>query len=112
MDAMIDYSMEFLFYQCILYVPLGIVFVYRNTLQGIGKSAITTIAGVTELAGRSVTAFILVKYIGYVGVCLSNPIAWMAADIFLLTTYYVTMHKYGGERTYTPPSFIKGLFKK
>ena len=112
MDAMIDYSMEFLFYQCILYVPLGIVFVYRNTLQGIGKSAITTIAGVTELAGRSVTAFILVKYIGYVGVCLSNPIAWMAADIFLLTTYYVTMHKYGGERTYTPASFIKGLFKK
>lgn len=98
---MINYSMEYLFYQSIFYLCLAVVFIYRNTLQGIGKSAVTTIAGVTELAGRSVTAFILVRYIGYAGVCLSNPIAWIAADIFLLATYYITMKKYGGERSYS-----------
>lgn len=105
---MMNYSMKFLIYQCMFYPCLAIVYVYRNTLQGIGKSAVTTIAGVTELAGRSVTAFILVKYIGFTGVCLSNPIAWIAADIFLLITYAVTMKKYGGVCRYS----IKRLFKK
>ena len=100
-SEMINYSMEFLIYQSIFYPCLGIIFIYRNTLQGIGKSAVTTIAGVTELAGRSVTAFILVKYIGYVGVCLSNPIAWVAADIFLLATYYITMRKYKEKGEYS-----------
>ena len=28
-------------------------------------------------------------------------IAWIAADIFLLATYYITMKKYGGERSYS-----------
>lgn len=105
---MMNYSMKFLIYQCMFYPCLAIVYVYRNTLQGIGTSAVTTIAGVTELAGRSVTAFILVKYIGFTGVCLSNPIAWIVADIFLLITYAVTMKRYGGVCRYS----IKRLFKK
>lgn len=105
-NSIVGYSFKFLIYQCLFYPFLGIVYVYRNTLQGIGKSAVTTIAGVTELAGRSVTAFILVKYIGYTGVCLSNPIAWMAADIFLLTVYALTMKKYGGVSQYSLKSLL------
>ena len=105
-NSIVGYSFKFLIYQCLFYPFLGIVYVYRNTLQGIGKSAVTTIAGVTELAGRSVTAFILVKYIGYTGVCLSNPIAWMAADIFLLTVYAITMNKYGGVSQYSLKSLL------
>jgi len=93
-NDMINYSTKFLNYQCVFYLFLGIVFIYRNTLQGIGKSVITTFAGVTELAARLLTSFFLVKQIGYIGVCLSDPIAWIAADIFLLTTYYITMRKY------------------
>ena len=98
-DDMLAYSKEFLVYQSVFYLALGIIFVYRNALQGIGRSALTMIAGVTELAGRSVTAFIFVKYIGYTGVCLSNPVAWVAADLFLLAAYYGIMRKLGGKRT-------------
>ena len=104
---MINYSMEFLIYQSVFYPCLGIIYIYRNTLQGIGKSAVTTIAGVTELAGRSVTAFILVKYIGYAGVCLSNPIAWLAADIFLLATYFITMRKHRDEGQYNIKTLLR-----
>ncbi|MEA4973046.1 MAG: MATE family efflux transporter [Candidatus Metalachnospira sp.] len=114
-NDMVNYSMQFLFYQSIFYLCLGIVFIYRNTLQGIGKSVITTLAGVTELIARLLTSFILVKHIGYLGVCLSNPIAWIAADIFLLITYFVTMRKYVGEQTYTHKAlinFLKHKFKQ
>ena len=100
-NDMLKYSREFLIYQSVFYLALGVIFIYRNALQGIGRSALTMVAGVTELAGRSVTAFIFVKYIGYTGVCLSNPVAWVAADVFLLAAYYAIMRKLGGQRTYS-----------
>lgn len=105
---MLKYSKEFLVYQSVFYIGLGIIFIYRNALQGIGRSALTMVAGVTELAGRSLTAFIFVKYIGYTGVCLSNPVAWVAADIFLMAAYYAVMRKYAGQRAYS----LKTLFHR
>lgn len=107
-DDMLQYSREFLIYQSVFYIALGIIFIYRNALQGIGRSALTMVAGVTELAGRSLTAFIFVKYIGYTGVCLSNPVAWVAADVFLLAAYSVILRKLGGKRSYS----LRKLFQR
>jgi len=107
-NDMLQYSREFLIYQSVFYIALGIIFIYRNALQGIGRSALTMVAGVTELAGRSLTAFIFVKYIGYTGVCLSNPVAWVAADVFLLAAYSVILRKLGGKRSYS----LRKLFQR
>lgn len=92
------YGKEYLLWQSGNYLFLGIIFIYRNTLQGIGKSLVTMLAGVTELAGRILTAFVFVRLWGFDGLCLSNPIAWIAADLFLLATYFVTMRKCPGGR--------------
>lgn len=96
-DEIIAYGKQYLLFQSVSYLLLGTIFVYRNALQGIGKSAVTMFAGVTEVVGRVVTAFVFVKLWGFTGVCLSNPLAWLAADIFLLITYYVIMRKRGGQ---------------
>ena len=74
---------------------LGAIFVYRNALQGMGKSTVTMFAGVTEVAGRVITAFVFVKLWGFTGICLSNPMAWLAADVFLIATYYISMRNKG-----------------
>lgn len=96
-DDIIAYGQKYLLFQSGSYLLLGAIFVYRNALQGIGKSTITMFAGVTEVIGRVVTAFVFVKLWGFTGVCLSNPMAWLAADIFLLITYYLVMRKRGGQ---------------
>ena len=41
---------------------------FRNALQGIGKSYVSMMAGVAELAGRIVAALILSKFLGFAGV--------------------------------------------
>lgn len=91
-NDVLAYGKQFLYFQSGCYLLLGTIFVYRNALQGIGKSTITMLAGVTEVIGRVITAFVFVDLWGFTGVCLSNPMAWLAADIFLLVTYYVLMH--------------------
>ena len=57
------------------YVILGLLFVYRNALQGIGRAFVPMMAGASELVVRTVAAPVLGGAIGYVGVCLSNPLA-------------------------------------
>ena len=92
-DAIIGYGRQYLLWQCAFYPFLGAIFVFRNTLQGIGKSAVTTFAGVTELAGRILASLVFVRIWGFAGICSSNPVAWVAAVMFLVTTYIVVMRR-------------------
>ena len=94
-NEILDYGKTYLIFQSCDYLTLGAIFIYRNALQGIGKSAITMFAGVTEVAGRILASFTFAKFWGFPGLCLSNPIAWLAADIFLITTYYLVMRGKG-----------------
>ena len=95
----IGYGRQFLLWQCSFYIFLGAIHVYRNTLQGIGKSFVTTFAGATELAGRVIASLVFAKLWGFTGICMSNPAAWVAAVAFLVVTYCVSMRRAGGERT-------------
>lgn len=66
---------------------LGMLFIFRNTLQGIGKSTMPFFAGVTELFMRIIAALVLSKIFGYLGVCLASPIAWIGATLLLTVSY-------------------------
>lgn len=88
-QEMLALSKKFLMWQGIFYICLAIIYVYRNALQGMGHSALTMFAGLTELAMRIFASLLLAHIFGYMGICLSNQCAWIGADIFLLTSYYV-----------------------
>ena len=75
------------------YFALAVLFVFRNILQGIGKTYVSMIAGASELVGRVVAALILSKLFGFFGVCLASPMAWICADIPLLIIYFVKVIK-------------------
>lgn len=77
----------------IFYFVLALLFIYRNTLQGLGKSAAPTAAGIMELVSRVVVALALVGPLGYLGVTISNPLAWIGALIPLVFSYYSFKHK-------------------
>ena len=87
------YSQLVFNYSAVFFIPLGFIFVYRNVLQGMGESFMPMMAGVLELIARSIVAFTLPKYIGFTGICLSDPVAWIAASVFLMITYYKKMKK-------------------
>ncbi|SCH44395.1 MULTISPECIES: MATE family efflux transporter [unclassified Romboutsia] len=84
----VGYTQEVLNYSAIFMIFLGFIFVYRNVLQGMGESFIPMMAGVYELVARSIVAFTLPKFIGFTGICLSDPLAWIAAAVPLMFAYY------------------------
>lgn len=84
----ISYARHYLNTVSIFYIPLGLIFIYRNTLQGIGDSFVPMMAGVAEMIARTVVAFTLPRLIDFTGIALADPAAWFAAAIPLGITYF------------------------
>ena len=82
----------------IFYFILSMLFIYRNTLQGLGQSFIPTVAGIMELLMRTLAAIMLAKPFGFLGVSLSNPLAWLGACIPLACAYYISIKKINQEQ--------------
>ena len=78
---------SFLVANSLFYFPLALINIIRFMIQGLGYSKLAIIAGVCEMIARSFVGFCLVPVFGYAAVCFANPIAWIAADAFLLPAY-------------------------
>lgn len=89
--SILAYAQECLNYSAVFFIPLGLIFIYRNALQGMGESFVPMMAGAYELIARAIVAFTLPRFIDYTGICLADPIAWLAASIPLGIYYFKKM---------------------
>lgn len=71
--------------QC--YSLVAVLFVFRNTLQGLGFTYANTVAGAGEFFGRLAVALIFTPLIGFDAICYAGPVAWLLADIPLVVIY-------------------------
>lgn len=69
------------------YWALGVLFILRGALQGLGHTLIPTVTGVVELVMRVTAAIVLGALIDFAGVALSNPLAWLGAIVLLVPAY-------------------------
>ncbi|MDY0290515.1 MAG: MATE family efflux transporter [Sphaerochaeta sp.] len=77
------------------YVPLGMIFVLRSACQGMGSGVIPMLSSMQELLFRVLVALTLPTYLGYRGICLASPIAWVAAAVLLIFAYRMQIQKLG-----------------
>ena len=74
-------------------IPLTVVNVYRNGIQGMGYGLLPMMAGVAELLGRGGVAIWASWKRSYVGACMASPAAWILAGSLLLVMYFWIMKK-------------------
>lgn len=98
-NEILNYGQLVFNYSAYFFVPLGLIFIYRNALQGMGQSFIPMMAGVFELIARAIVAFTLPKFIGFTGICLADPCAWLAAAIPLGIVYYKKIKEITEDKT-------------
>jgi len=63
---------------------LGVLTILRYSLQGLGFSNLSMLSGVMEMIARCGVSLWLVPAFGFLGVCYGDPMAWLAADLFLI----------------------------
>ena len=76
-----------------LYAALAVLFLLRNSMQGLGATTVPTIAGIAELVARAAVGLFLIDRIGFLGACVAAPLAWVAALIPLAAAWYFERRK-------------------
>lgn len=77
------------------YPFLGSIFLYRNALQGLGFGLVPMLGGIFELVARAIVVMAITGKVGYGGVCLADPAAWIAALIPIVPYYFYKIKKIG-----------------
>jgi Na+-driven multidrug efflux pump len=86
--TIIRYARTYILFGSSTYILLSLVNIVRFTIQGLGFSQFAIFAGLLEMIARTIAAFALVPVLGYYGVCLADPLAWIFADCFLIPAYF------------------------
>lgn len=78
----------------LFYFFLGLIFVFRQALQGMGYPLLPLLSGLVELGMRGFAAFYLASLYGYIGICYAGPIAWIGGACIVVIGYLVIIHRY------------------
>ncbi len=84
---MLENARTFLIINSAFFIPLALVNIIRFLIQGMGFSTFAILAGVFEMAARTIAGLVLVPRLGFIGACFASPLAWIFADIFLIPAY-------------------------
>ena len=92
------YALDFFVYTLPFYPVLGLLCVYRTSVQSMGNSIAPFTACIVELAARCSASIFLGSAIGYAGIILSSPFAWIGADLIVIPAYIVMMRRLGSQK--------------
>lgn len=92
--GMMEAAKRYILAICQCYSLVAILFVMRNSLQGLGFTYANSIAGIGEFFGRLAVAFVLTPAFGFDAVCYAGPAAWLLADIPLIIIYLFKQRKF------------------
>jgi Na+-driven multidrug efflux pump len=92
-ERVFDYVFRYIFVQSCFYYFLYLVFALRQSVQGVGRSALSVVGGVIEFAVRAVVAFTIAIWFGFDGACYSNALAWVGASAFFFVSYLMILRK-------------------
>lgn len=91
--AIIDNASLFMRIACYFYPVLGLLVILRYSIQGLGYSNLSMMSGVMEMIARCGVSLWLVPALGFLGVCYGDPVAWIAANVFLIPCIIVLLRK-------------------
>jgi putative MATE family efflux protein len=91
-DRVVALATQLLHVNAATYTVLGVLFVLRGALQGLGRTGVPTLTGVIELVMRVGAAVVLGGAFGFIGVVWGNPLAWAGA-VALLVPSYLRAHR-------------------
>lgn len=98
LDVVYEYSRIYMLVCGTCFIPLGMIFIFRNLLQGCGFGILPMMGGVVELVCRCAAAFVATRMLSYVGVCFANASAWLVTGIFFGVLYLILMKKMQREK--------------
>lgn len=90
---LISYVNEYLIWCAIFFIALSWLHIFKNLIQGLGYSNIALLGGFGEMSAQIIAAIFIIPLFGYAGLCASNVLSWMLADLLLIPAFFIIMRK-------------------
>ena len=85
-------------YACVpFYIPLAMIFIYRNAMQACGYGKTALMLGIMELLARFGTAFLSMKLHSFNMAVAGDAAAWVTAGVFSIILYVFVMKQLRGK---------------
>ena len=78
---------------CICLPVLYILHVIRSSIQGLGNTVLPMISGIVEFIMRTGGILLFPVLMGQNGIFIAEIMAWVGADMILIPSYLLTVHK-------------------
>ena len=98
-EEIVRYANGYLLAVAPFYLLLGFLLIIRSSVQSMGNGKAPFAACITELILRIITTLGLAKLLGYTGICLASPVAWLGADLLLGAVYGSMMKRHKSEKS-------------
>ena len=85
-EELLNYGTKYISFMQPFYAVLGVLFVSRNSLQGLGSKFLPLISSIIELLGKIIFTIIIIPHLGIWGIIICEPIIWVLMTIQLVFT--------------------------
>ena len=85
----LGYAKIFTWIDSVCYLPLGCIFLFRETLQGSGHALFPMIGGAVEMVCRIVISMVASAHLSFEFVCIANAGTWVITAIYIMLVYGV-----------------------
>ncbi len=89
--AINDYASTYFLAVAPFYILLGAINIYRSALQAYGNIKAPFLSCIVELILRTGGTILLGSWLGYIGICLATPAAWIGSVAVCVPIYLMDM---------------------
>ena len=93
LSAMLPYARTYARHCVMFYIPLSLIFVYRNAMQGCGFGLLPMLGGGMELVSRLFMAVLSMHMNSYSAACFCDPFAWLTTGIYSVIAWLFVSKK-------------------
>ncbi len=90
-NEVLGYAKTYYYMAGTCFIPLGMIFVLRNAMQGCGFSFSAMLGGIVELICRGIISEVSTAKMSFIGVCLGDPLTWFITALFFVLAYHLTV---------------------
>lgn len=90
---MMPWASTYVHIAMLFYIPLSMIFIFRNAMEGCGHGFLPMMGGVVEFAARLLVAVLAMHFMSYPMAVFCDPAAWLGAGAFTAIAYIFVMRQ-------------------
>ena len=79
------------------FIPLDVLVITRSALQGMNHKKTAVFSSCIELAVKIIAVLVLVPWLGFLGICITEPIIWLINGIWIFPAYCILFNRLKNE---------------